>query len=997
MLVLGRSARSQAHHGYRWVVTYNLALDVDIPNMPTAAMPTSRLQIQHGGPRLLAAMQEWLRVMKNHVEIRTQEKIDLAKKSADCKEMAVMLKQLTKEWELEDYRGRLTSAIHFLRDYAETEKEKARKNDEKLKELDKVMPSIIYCFEQTYSAADLRLGALQGRDKVQARALRDVAAHLPVDVYLAILEKKDYGVCEKSFSKYRGRHRWQYANQAERDDVRRGTGENVFHDLDWVIDSGCAITKLADLDGTHIATNLQFDTNDAAHMQGDIFEFEGEQVALSIDSLANGGGAKATHIFQNAGLVIVPRDDSDQLVRAALASFFEPMYNPVPEQNMQSLVAYFAKGCVNPANDRDQACLQKLKFVCDYALDKGGEEQSHKYKLDEKTSTILLQALMRMGEQEYFDEMVANLQGRLDTTRFFKWLTKITDIQGADQDSNSGNGSNAGNKMAFAVVQESILKVLLSKPTMNEFSLGLRILAPKPESPWDYRPTATTNPPIEKWVRAAIETRLDTLEDPALDFLEGFRLVELCNDYYGLDYVKAIVVPKLKNRARHVSFLMGCLEYTYGQVEAAVLGPEMDKLSSIYKALAQSLVKDADFSAVVSVDCLNVAKRTLRGDIVTSSQVRPDPVVFKKLQKQGLEPCAPNWLVYTYEHLMHGLANINSGDASWNELATDLSTKIITDIHKLGPGDRKSAIARKQEALCKVWLPMLQDLYEVFDDRRLALRPSSSPAPSIEDDSDEEELRGDILENDAPATLLPEPHRRIFVAILDAYLDYCVGVPPQEPEGQVTKLTGWLPGGCCLDCDAVNAFIDKEDVAELELTINQKRRDHVEQQLRQYRVRVQTQTEMLVVPHILIITKGVPRFRMAYQAWEKRRQEAQRELNLGFREETLQGYLGADNFARITSMQRLLDPANWPGPQAKYAGKTRRYMTEADKRDLLAVVLPTTPAPSAAFVAAAAATAAAAAGSTEIVAGPSTSPGRGTKRKADNDGEKRGPSKRVDM
>lgn len=179
--------------GYRWVLTYNLALD------PAQPRPSASLLDQVNTQPLQRALNRWL-----------------------------------------------------------AERPSARKNK-----------YLYHVLDHDYTEASICLNGLKAQDLVRVQALEEECGKLPVDVYLALLEKVESGSVEGYHGGYRkksyyGRNR--YYDDGYYDDEDEGG----YHEISEVLQSNHKVLTLVDLDGHTAAKDLQLEEEDI--LQEDAFE-----------------------------------------------------------------------------------------------------------------------------------------------------------------------------------------------------------------------------------------------------------------------------------------------------------------------------------------------------------------------------------------------------------------------------------------------------------------------------------------------------------------------------------------------------------------------------------------------------------------------------------------------------------------------------------------------------------------------------------------------------
>lgn len=90
-----------------------------------------------------------------------------------------------------------------------------------------------------------------------------MSAELGLDIFLAVLEKEEMGLCENDYdddyyyskkNKYKGWRKWDEQSSEEQYDDE-GDGAD-WHDLDDVHETSCKFKRIADLKGRPLLTEL---------------------------------------------------------------------------------------------------------------------------------------------------------------------------------------------------------------------------------------------------------------------------------------------------------------------------------------------------------------------------------------------------------------------------------------------------------------------------------------------------------------------------------------------------------------------------------------------------------------------------------------------------------------------------------------------------------------------------------------------------------------------
>jgi hypothetical protein len=110
-----------------------------------------------------------------------------------------------------------------------------------------------HTLDHEYTEASISLNALKSRDLAQVQCLRNLAADLPFEVFLAVLEKKEMGSC-----KYNGGYRDRYRNYDDEDDEDE-EDEAGHHPLDDIVETTYRVKSLVDLKGCQVLSDVDLD------------------------------------------------------------------------------------------------------------------------------------------------------------------------------------------------------------------------------------------------------------------------------------------------------------------------------------------------------------------------------------------------------------------------------------------------------------------------------------------------------------------------------------------------------------------------------------------------------------------------------------------------------------------------------------------------------------------------------------------------------------------
>ena len=114
---------------------------------------------------------------------------------------------------------------------------------------------IYHILDHDYTEAQCSLKALKSVDRARASALQQACEDLPVDLFLALLEKEELGSVK--FHGHDRRRRGYYDDEPE--ELDDGLGP---HELEDILDTQYRVKTLVDFDGTLVSENLCLNNND---------------------------------------------------------------------------------------------------------------------------------------------------------------------------------------------------------------------------------------------------------------------------------------------------------------------------------------------------------------------------------------------------------------------------------------------------------------------------------------------------------------------------------------------------------------------------------------------------------------------------------------------------------------------------------------------------------------------------------------------------------------
>lgn len=142
---------------------------------------------------------------------------------------------------------------------------------------------LYFSLDHEYTEAQISLRALKGADYTRISALQQVSADVDIDIFLAVLEKKESGSCEVEYDPYgwerdrrNARDDWGVDEDEDADsDDREDSEEEDYHRLESADEVSYQIKQLVDIDGKVLLSDVSTSEDFEEHLiqqSGDLFE-----------------------------------------------------------------------------------------------------------------------------------------------------------------------------------------------------------------------------------------------------------------------------------------------------------------------------------------------------------------------------------------------------------------------------------------------------------------------------------------------------------------------------------------------------------------------------------------------------------------------------------------------------------------------------------------------------------------------------------------------------
>ncbi|KAH0368264.1 hypothetical protein KCU65_g4169, partial [Aureobasidium melanogenum] len=153
---------------------------------------------------------------------------------------------------------------------------------------------MIYQLDHKYTDASIRLNTLKGADLLKAQRLFSVCDQMQYSLYLASLEKQVHGSAEYS----NGSNYYSHY-----DDEEDEGGDAGFRAIEDVIEESLKLTRVVDIDGSVLVTDLNIEEEDLLMKQ---FYSDRHPDEHEYEGWTGNAGATSTHWYKDSVLVLIP-------------------------------------------------------------------------------------------------------------------------------------------------------------------------------------------------------------------------------------------------------------------------------------------------------------------------------------------------------------------------------------------------------------------------------------------------------------------------------------------------------------------------------------------------------------------------------------------------------------------------------------------------------------------------------------------------------------------
>ncbi|KAF4977820.1 hypothetical protein FZEAL_5727 [Fusarium zealandicum] len=518
-----------------------------------------------------------------------------------------------------------------------------------------------HVLEHDYTEANSSLKALKARDLLRVQALKEVCSDLPVDIFLALLEKEEQGiVAYDSDDDDYGAGRRDYYDDEE--DKQR---EVRIHPLQEIFDKNFKIKTLVDLEGRQVGRQIHFDEQDLLDQEC----FEGLEYEEEYESYTGNTGPTATHRYRVTAVAIVPR--------GSIASFLscEKGWCSL-SHDISSQIGYFARRCLEP--QAEESLVATLRGLLDRAW--GGLNERYgdpKPLLDGEVMSDVLKAAMQLGLYQLFEKTAGRHEGHLPFG-YFTWVRQWLVEDGSDVD------------VRFNAIKQGISSAIDAYPWFADQTGIIKHLAPRPRKLAS--PTAARTPDcVLEWAREEIRSRVGACASKFLGPKYGPPMVDLA--FYFDDpsaFLSETIAPLVEQKGDTVAFSLDMLarlqeRSTKGRVS-------MKTSNQLYRKITKSLINFTDFAQVRGEAGVELAAKRIR--YTSSSQPEPGDI----------RTCICS------EDLAELFSGVIQVDTATDNLAASLSSRLSGDVPRMNDIE-----------LHTLWMPFLQSLTSIIASNNIPL------------------------------------------------------------------------------------------------------------------------------------------------------------------------------------------------------------------------------------------------------------------------------------
>ncbi|KAL7786233.1 hypothetical protein V8C37DRAFT_419593 [Trichoderma ceciliae] len=684
--------------------------------------------------------------------------------------------------------------------------------------------AIYYPLDYEYKGEGFCKRMLLGSDNIRVQLLDELFRELPFEIFLARIKK-----------------------------ARNEGSNDQDGDIDLDQDPSRYIVSIVDLDGYEVTKSHSISRADADRCLKDPSKKEASYYMYGYSY--NGLRSQATSSGFVAAAVIIPQD-------SILPFFFgrDEHGRPHSADHAPSLLGRYARACLHQPLFSTVIILEE---ICALILDDATEESRSLTKPLVQGNDICdtLRALLMVGYLPYFNKLIATHEGHLPTSFFHRvrrWLDDGFNTQFEEVEIGLTNAIHA-----YSQPSQQIRAV---RAIADAHDNGLR------------RRVAEIPDCVLHWARQVLKTCIDACGSKKLMKQDGQALAQSCL-YFDDPFVVLSQVKEKIDPGRQPAAFLGFINkvYNYGRHNYV---PE-EKSLSFYRDAANAFIASTAFVQMrgtdghqcrIESDCTSDEEDDIsyiqeddywEGVGYHHLMVhyhRPGDDDDDKMsygcykssdgEEQSLERGAPAELEQRGVHYKSFCTLLNE-TIIWSDEKETIFEKLVSRVVDIAPQIRRPEFHT-------LWLPALNYFAKVMT----------------------------IIIREKPQDYRSPLFMKFFSAIINAYLDNCVGRYPKRP-----SLSRRGVSCSCPDCKGLNVFLDNRLLKFGRFKADKDRCQHLVMEMAVARIDFDSKIQEVDSSHTLIVTKTQKHLAHKRGLWKRRRQIASKKL-AKFGQEKLAALLG---------------------------------------------------------------------------------------------------------
>ncbi|KAF5599829.1 2OG-Fe(II) oxygenase superfamily [Fusarium pseudoanthophilum] len=478
--------------GYRWVLTYNLAIDQSLPP-PSAGYNSSQVR---------------------------------------------SVRHCLRRWLAEEQQLRENKYVYHVLDYE-------------------------------YTEANVSFRSLKGDDLSRITALRSACEGLPITLFLALLEKKEFGSVEMDPWEKGRKRRWY-------DNYDSGANEG-YHDLQDVFEVSHKIKIVRDLRGMAVTNNLELSEEDLLHEDA----FDDIEAEEEYEGFMGNSGPTATHWYRVGAVAIVPHDSIlDYLSNCK--RFYG--YN----HHFQHQIRWLANQCL--IDKTPDYMVTALKEIFNRAHSENhDDEDTFSGKQPPITDISIVERVLKGALQQHqcdFFGLVLSKYHRLLSSDVYEWVRDWV-VDEEDED--------VKRLERFDKIKAALAPAIEPSDGFNPQYQVIISIAPLPKDTDSADEVTPTPEPMLEWARSSLRKLLE--EDDRLAGIgrdDGSAMADQALYYADpMLVLSQSVVPIFEEHTMATAFRLGFLKRLKELADMGSL-PKTQAIN-LYRTLARSFIAAQDF------------------------------------------------------------------------------------------------------------------------------------------------------------------------------------------------------------------------------------------------------------------------------------------------------------------------------------------------------------------------------------------------------------------